>query len=30
MPPGSNMNMGKEYDDNDWLRRSSLSQHLMQ
>ena len=24
-----NMDMGKGYDDNDWLHRSSLSQHLM-
>ena len=30
MPSGDNMDMGKGYDDNDWLRRSSLSQHLMQ
>ena len=29
MPPGDNMDMGKGYDDNDWLRRSSLSQRLM-
>ena len=29
MPPGDNMDMGKGYDDNNWLRRSSLSQHLM-
>ena len=29
MPPGVNMDMGKGYDDNDQLRRSSLSQHLM-
>ena len=25
MPPGHNMNMGKGYDDDDWLRQSSLS-----
>ena len=30
MPPGDNMDMGKGYDDNDRLRQSSLSQHLMQ
>jgi len=29
MPPGVNMDMGKGYDDNDWLRRSSISQRLM-
>ena len=29
MPPGDNMDMGKEYDDNDQLRWSSLSQRLM-
>jgi len=29
MPPGVNMDMGKEYDSNDWLHRSSLSQCLM-
>jgi len=29
MPPGVNMDMGKGYDDNDWLRWSSLSQRLM-
>ena len=28
-PPGVNMGMGKGYDDNDRLRRSNLSQHLM-
>ena len=28
-PPGVNMDMGKGYDDNDWLRRSSLSQRFM-
>jgi len=30
MPPGHNMDMGKEYDDDDRLCQSSLSQHLMQ
>jgi len=29
MPPGVNMDMGKGYDNNDWLRRSSISQRLM-
>ena len=29
MPSGDNMDMGKGYDDNDRLRRSSLSQRLM-
>ena len=29
MPPGVNMDMGKEYDDNDRLRCNSLSQYLM-
>ena len=29
MPPGDNMDVDKGYDDNDWLRQSSLSQHLM-
>ena len=29
MPPGVNMDMGKGYDDDDQLRRSSLSQRLM-
>ena len=29
IPPGDNMDMSKEYDDNDWLCRSSLSQRLM-
>ena len=30
MPPGNNIDMGKGYDNDDWLRQSSLSQHLMQ
>ena len=30
MPPRDNMDMGKGYDDNDWLCQSSLSQRLMQ
>jgi len=29
MPPGVNMDMGKGYDNNNQLRRSSLSQRLM-
>ena len=29
MSPGDNMDMGKGYDDNNWLCQSSLSQHLM-
>ena len=29
MPPGDNMDIGKEYDNNDRLCRSSLSQRLM-
>ena len=29
MPPGVNMDMGKEYDDNNRLHCSSISQHLM-
>ena len=29
MPPGVNMDMGKGYDNNDWLHCSSLSQRLM-
>ena len=29
MPPGVNMDMGKGYDDDNRLRRSSLSQRLM-
>ena len=29
MPPGDSMDMGKGYDDNDQLHRSSLSQRLM-
>ena len=29
MPPGVNMDMDKGYDDDDWLRWSSLSQRLM-
>ena len=29
MPPGDNMDMGKGYDDNDWLHWSSLSQRLI-
>ena len=29
MPPGVNMDMGKEYDDDDQLCQSSLSQRLM-
>ena len=30
MPAENNMDMSKGYDDNDRLRHSSLSQHLMQ
>jgi len=29
MPPGVNMDMGKGYDDDNWLHWSSLSQRLM-
>ena len=29
MPLEDNMDMGKRYDDNDWLHQSSLSQYLM-
>ena len=29
MSSGVNMDMGKGYDNNDWLRWSSLSQRLM-
>ena len=28
-PPGDNVDMGKGYDDDNWLRQSSLSQRLM-
>jgi len=29
MTPRDNMDIGKGYDDDDWLRQSSLSQRLM-